>query len=135
MIDFDFIVENPATRAIGWALLQSVWQGTAVACLVALVLILFARRDPRLRYGIAVAGLAATLALAVWTALEAYSQGTVRIGTPAITSRGMGPPDMEKIAAWMERALSHAADEAALDRIRAEVEELCGEHPAPGLRV
>lgn len=47
----------------------------------------------------------------------------VRIGTPAMTSRGMVESDMEKIAAWMDRALQHHADDAALAAVRAEIAE------------
>lgn len=47
----------------------------------------------------------------------------VRIGTPAMTSRGMVESDMLKIADWMDRALTHTEDQAALDVIRAEIAE------------
>jgi len=53
----------------------------------------------------------------------------IRVGTPAITSRGMKEPEMEAIAAWMDRALEAHEDEGALDGIRSEVEALCSRFP------
>jgi glycine hydroxymethyltransferase len=63
----------------------------------------------------------------------AFDPSGIRIGTPSVTSRGMKEPEMEKIAAWMDRALTNTEDEAALARIRAEVAELCEAFPAPGI--
>jgi len=53
----------------------------------------------------------------------------VRVGTPAITSRGMGEEDMREIAAWMDRALLNASDPSVLAAVRAEVEALCRRFP------
>jgi len=53
----------------------------------------------------------------------------VRIGTPAITTRGMKEDEMVKIASWMDEALSNPEDESVLARVRGEVEELCGRFP------
>jgi glycine hydroxymethyltransferase len=64
-----------------------------------------------------------------------FSPSGVRIGTPAVTSRGMGEAEMRQIAAWMEDAVSHVEDEAVLERISGEVRELCQAFPAPGIRV
>jgi glycine hydroxymethyltransferase len=55
----------------------------------------------------------------------------IRIGTPALTTRGMREPEMRRIAVWIEGALAHAGDKAALERIRGEVRELCRQFPAP----
>jgi glycine hydroxymethyltransferase len=53
----------------------------------------------------------------------------VRLGTPALTTRGMGPEQMQQIAAIMDRAVDAREDEEALDRLRAESEELCRQFP------
>ncbi len=57
----------------------------------------------------------------------------IRIGTPAMTSRGMGKPEMEKLADWMNQVVGCMNDEAALARIAGEVKELCAGFPAPGI--
>ena len=64
-----------------------------------------------------------------------FDPSGVRIGTPSVTSRGMKEKEMKRIADWMHRALSHPNDETKLDKIRAEVEELCRGFPPPGIRV
>jgi glycine hydroxymethyltransferase len=53
----------------------------------------------------------------------------LRIGTPAVTTRGMREPEMEQIAGMIARALSHPGDVEALDEIRGEVEALCRRFP------
>jgi glycine hydroxymethyltransferase len=53
----------------------------------------------------------------------------IRVGTPALTTRGMKEPEMRLIAAWITRALDQRNDEAALERIRGEVAELANQFP------
>ncbi|HUF61916.1 MAG TPA: ribose 5-phosphate isomerase B [Verrucomicrobiales bacterium] len=55
----------------------------------------------------------------------------IRIGTPAVTTRGMGPAEMERIADWIDQALAQRDNSAALKRIRAEVLELNALFPVP----
>ncbi|MDY4033309.1 MAG: serine hydroxymethyltransferase [Pyramidobacter sp.] len=58
----------------------------------------------------------------------------VRIGTAAATTRGFGREEMEKIAAWIDRVVTHIDDEAEIGKVRAEITELCEEKPLyPGL--
>ena len=55
----------------------------------------------------------------------------VRIGTPAVTTRGMDPPAMGRIASLIGQALANLdEDEAVKSRLRSEVEELAGGVPA-----
>jgi len=57
----------------------------------------------------------------------------VRMGTPAVTTRGMGPTEMNQIAEWIDRVARSPEDEAALAAIREEVAETCRRFPCPGL--
>ncbi len=57
----------------------------------------------------------------------------IRLGTPAATTRGMGPPEMERLGGWMLDALRNHDDEAALARIKAAVEDMCRRFPVPGI--
>jgi glycine hydroxymethyltransferase len=56
----------------------------------------------------------------------------IRLGTPAVTTRGMKEDEMGLIATLISRALGAAGDESHLDGIRAEVQELCDQFPIPG---
>jgi len=53
----------------------------------------------------------------------------LRIGTPALTSRGMTEVEMGRIADWIVRVLNHPGDEARIHAVRAEVTELCDAYP------
>lgn len=56
----------------------------------------------------------------------------IRIGTPALTTRGMKEPQMKRIAGWILEVLRRASDESALKRIRGEIKEFCSDFPVPG---
>ena len=53
----------------------------------------------------------------------------IRVGTPALTTRGMKEPEMRLIGAWITKALDKRNDDAALERIRGEVAELANRFP------
>lgn len=55
----------------------------------------------------------------------------IRVGTPALTTRGMKTDQMRQIGSWMLSALRSPNDEVALNRIRGEIRELCQQFPVP----
>jgi glycine hydroxymethyltransferase len=58
----------------------------------------------------------------------------IRIGTPALTTRGMGTAEMRTIGGWFLQVLKSPEDETLLTRIRGEVKNLCKQFPVPGER-
>jgi len=64
-----------------------------------------------------------------------FDPSGLRIGTPSMTSRGMGKGEMQKLASWMAEVVAAPEDEKLLQRIAGEVKELCASFPAPGLLV
>jgi len=55
----------------------------------------------------------------------------IRMGTPALTTRGMQEPQMKQVARWIDRVISSGGDQAALDQIRSEIVDLCQQYPMP----
>lgn len=56
----------------------------------------------------------------------------IRIGTPALTTRGMKETEMKQIAKWIGDVIVRHGDQTLTDRIRGSVHELCQHFPAPG---
>jgi glycine hydroxymethyltransferase len=64
-----------------------------------------------------------------------FDPSGIRIGTPSVTTRGMGVDVMKRIAEWIDRVTQKPSDEGALAEIAREVREVCGKYPAPGVRL
>ncbi len=64
-----------------------------------------------------------------------FDPSGLRIGTPSITSRGMGKAEMIQLAAWIDRVVAGHTDEALFAKVAGEVREVCSKFPAPGLKI
>jgi glycine hydroxymethyltransferase len=64
-----------------------------------------------------------------------FDPSGIRIGTPAVTSRGMAEAEMRQIGAWIDRVISAPDDEALAEEVSGEIRELCSQFPAPGILV
>jgi len=64
-----------------------------------------------------------------------FDPSGLRLGTPAVTSRGMGPTEMKRTGQWIADVVEGPEDQARIDRIAREVRDLCKEFPAPGITV
>jgi len=68
-------------------------------------------------------------------ARKPWDPSGIRIGTPAVTSRGMKEAEMKMVAKWMSQAISHPDSDEIKRRVAGEVKELCDQFPAPAISV
>jgi glycine hydroxymethyltransferase len=61
--------------------------------------------------------------------LPPLKAGGIRVGTPAVTTRGMREPEMEKVAGWIAEVLDHLGDAATEQRVRKEVADFAAQFP------
>ncbi|HMP42837.1 MAG TPA: serine hydroxymethyltransferase [Roseiflexaceae bacterium] len=57
----------------------------------------------------------------------------IRLGTPALTTRGMREADMERVAGWIDEVIRHINDAPTHQRVAAEVAAFCTAFPVPGV--
>lgn len=62
-----------------------------------------------------------------------FDPSGIRIGTAAVTSRGLGVEQMPKIAEWIDRVVSAVDDDAEITKVENEVRELLASYSMPGL--
>jgi glycine hydroxymethyltransferase len=63
-----------------------------------------------------------------------FDPSGIRLGSPAVSSRGMGEAEMGQIAAWMDRVISAPTDDVA-EKVFGEVREMTRKFPAPGISI
>jgi glycine hydroxymethyltransferase len=63
-----------------------------------------------------------------------FDPSGIRLGTPALTTRGLTEEQMPQVAVWIDEAITAGAagDEAALDKIAGEIRDLLAAYPMPG---
>ncbi|HEX9620989.1 MAG TPA: serine hydroxymethyltransferase [Polyangiaceae bacterium] len=64
-----------------------------------------------------------------------FDPSGLRLGTPSLTTRGMGKDEMVRLAAWIDRVVASVTDDAELERVAGEIAELCESFPPPGIAV
>jgi glycine hydroxymethyltransferase len=68
-------------------------------------------------------------------ARKPFDPSGIRLGTPAICSRGMGPKESEQVGDWIAQVIKAPEDQKLLAKVRDEVKSLCDRFPAPGVPV
>lgn len=78
-------------------------------------------------------GISANMNLVPYDTRKAMDPSGIRLGTPAITTRGMKEDEMKIIARWFNEVLSDPYNIAKKEAIHQEVKELCRNFPVPGV--
>ncbi len=62
-----------------------------------------------------------------------FDPSGLRLGTPAITSRGMGADEMKRLGNWMADVIEDVENDTLVARVAGEIKDLCDQFPAPGV--
>jgi glycine hydroxymethyltransferase len=79
------------------------------------------------------AGITANKNLIPFDTAKATITSGIRLGTPALTSRGMSVEEMLQVGDWIADVIDHIGDDATIQRVRAEVREFAKQYPVPGI--
>ena len=60
-----------------------------------------------------------------------FSPSGIRLGTPALTTRGMKEKEMIQIADWIDQAITHHSDDRLLNKLRVEIKSFAKQFPLP----
>ncbi|MCX6168086.1 MAG: serine hydroxymethyltransferase [Ignavibacteriales bacterium] len=83
----------------------------------------------KIEYTLGAAGMTVNKNMIPFDTKSPFVTSGIRIGTPAVTTRGMKENEMKMIASFIDRAIKHVDDDTALSQIKKEVAELCGKFP------
>ncbi|MBI3863601.1 MAG: serine hydroxymethyltransferase [Planctomycetia bacterium] len=79
------------------------------------------------------AGITVNMNMIPFDQRKALDPSGIRIGTPALTTRGMKEAEMKRVGGWILQVLKAPGDEANLTRVRGEIREFCRNFPVPGI--
>src|SRR5688500_7303894 len=122
MTAIELLLQEPAARAIGWALLHFIWQGTVVGLIAAVALALLRRNDADVRYVVATIALAVMATLPLVTAFQAYDDARQRATVVFSESAPIGAPDptTQTTVAQTALVLPDAPIQSSSPRLRGE---------------
>ncbi len=79
------------------------------------------------------AGITANKNLIPFDTAKATVTSGIRLGTPALTTRGMGVEEMYQVGDWIADVIDNIGDDAAIRRVGAQVREFALQYPVPGI--
>lgn len=79
------------------------------------------------------AGITANKNLIPFDTAKATVTSGIRLGTPALTTRGMGTEEMMQVGDWIADVIDNIGDDAMIQRVRAQVREFALQYPVPGI--
>lgn len=84
-------------------------------------------------HALELAGISCNKNMVPYDTRSPFDPSGIRLGTPAVTTRGLKEAEMKILAKWINDVCSAPTDEATQTRVRGEVKELCKKFPVPGI--